>query len=167
ARGVAFLAGRGAERDALEPFLLGELHVAREAVEVVQLGRDDLLEARVLRVLEPREDGVGERVFGELAHGELLLQRYSASVLSKAPVRLVTFTLGNSPPRAGALLEGDRKVLDLQAAYPRVYHGSSPLLESVLAIVETGPAALDVADQLVRSYSGATMHDRADLRLLE
>ena len=81
-------------------------------------------------------------------------------------MRLVTFTLGNSPPRAGALLEGDRKVLDLQAAYSRVYHGSSPLLESVLAIVEAGPAALDVADQLVRSASEATMHDRADVRLL-
>src|SRR5207245_328694 len=67
---------------------------------------------------------------------------YGASVLSKAPVRLVTFTLGNTPPRAGALLEGDRRLLDLQAAYSRVYHGSSPLLESVLAMVDAGAEAL-------------------------
>jgi len=81
-------------------------------------------------------------------------------------VRLVTFTLGNTPPRAGALLAGDREVLDLQAAYSRVYHGSSPLLASVLAMVETGAEALDVADQLIRSVSDATTHDRGDVKLL-
>src|SRR5438445_13429634 len=89
-----------------------------------------------------------------------------ASVLSKAPVRLVTFTLGNTPSRAGALLEGDRKVLDLQAAHSRVYHGSSPLLESVLAMVQAGAEALDLADQLIRSPSDTPTHDRADVRLL-
>ena len=81
-------------------------------------------------------------------------------------MRLVTFTLGNAPPRAGALLAGDRRVLDLQAAYSRAYHGSSPLLASVLAMVETGAEALDVADQLIRSASDATTHDRADVKLL-
>jgi len=74
--------------------------------------------------------------------------------------------LGNTPPRAGALLEGDRRLLDLQAAYSRVYHGSSPLLESVLAMVDAGAEALDVADQLIRGHSEATTHDRADVRLL-
>src|SRR5205085_4930116 len=39
----------------------------------------------------------------------------------KRPMRLVTFTVGNSPPRTGALVDGDRKVLDLQAAYGRTY----------------------------------------------
>ena len=81
-------------------------------------------------------------------------------------MRLVTFTLGNTPPRAGALLAGDRNVLDLQAAYSRVYHGSSPLLASVLAMVETGAEALDVADQLIRGFSDATTHDRGDVKLL-
>ncbi len=81
-------------------------------------------------------------------------------------MRLVTFTLGNTPPRAGALLAGGRKVLDLQAAYSRVYHGSSPLLASVLAMVETGAEALDVADQLIRRFSDATTHDRGDVKLL-
>ena len=32
---VALLADRGEELDALEPFLLGELHVAREGVQVL------------------------------------------------------------------------------------------------------------------------------------
>jgi 2-keto-4-pentenoate hydratase/2-oxohepta-3-ene-1,7-dioic acid hydratase in catechol pathway len=81
-------------------------------------------------------------------------------------MRLVTFTLADTPPRTGALVEGDRKVLDLQAAYSRVYHGSSPVLDSVLAIVEGGEQALDTVGQLLASPSQAVMHDRADVRLL-
>src|SRR5437879_3448028 len=85
---------------------------------------------------------------------------------SVAPGGLLRLRPAPSNARAGALLEGDRKILDLQAAHSRVYHGSSPLLESVLAIAEAGSAALDVADQLIRNSSDATTHDRADVRLL-
>jgi 2-keto-4-pentenoate hydratase/2-oxohepta-3-ene-1,7-dioic acid hydratase in catechol pathway len=81
-------------------------------------------------------------------------------------MRLVTFTVGNAAPRAGALVEGDRRVLDLQAAYGRLYHGTSPVLDSVLAIVEAGAQALDTIDQLVKSASPAVMHGRDELRLL-
>jgi 2-keto-4-pentenoate hydratase/2-oxohepta-3-ene-1,7-dioic acid hydratase in catechol pathway len=81
-------------------------------------------------------------------------------------MRLVTYTLGNVPPRAGALIEGDRKVLDLQAAYARLYHGTSPVLDSVLAIVEAGDQALDTIGQLLRSPSPAVVHGRDDVRLL-
>ncbi len=81
-------------------------------------------------------------------------------------MRLVTFTVGNAAPRAGALVEGDRKVLDLQAAYSRVYHGSSPVLDSVLAIVEGGELALDTLGQLLKSPSAAVMHGRDEVRLL-
>jgi 2-keto-4-pentenoate hydratase/2-oxohepta-3-ene-1,7-dioic acid hydratase in catechol pathway len=80
-------------------------------------------------------------------------------------MRLVTFTVG-SAPRTGALVEGDSKVVDLQAAYARLYHGSSPVLDSVLAIVEAGEQALDTIGQLVRSPSPAVMHARSDVRLL-
>ena len=66
-------------------------------------------------------------------------------------MRLVTFTVGNAPPRTGALVEGDRKVLDLQAAYGRTYHGSSPLLESMLHIIEAGDEALDAIGQLLQA----------------
>lgn len=81
-------------------------------------------------------------------------------------MRLVTFTVGSAAPRAGALVEGDRKVLDLQAAYGRLYHGTSPVLDSVLAIVEAGAQALDTLGQLARSPSPSVMHERADVRLL-
>ncbi len=81
-------------------------------------------------------------------------------------MRLVTFTVGNSPARAGALIEGDRRVVDLQAAYSRLYHGSSPVLESVLRIVEEGEAALDVISQLLANPAAAVSFGRDDVRLL-
>jgi len=82
-------------------------------------------------------------------------------------MKLVTFTMGNAPPRAGALIDGDRRVLDLQAAYGRVYHGASPLLASVLAMVEAGDAALDVAGQLLKTTASAGVAlGREEVRLL-
>lgn len=81
-------------------------------------------------------------------------------------MRLVTFTVGNAAPRAGALVDGERKVLDLQAAYGRLYHGTSPVLDSVLAIVEAGEQALDTIGQLLKSPSLAVTHSRDDVRLL-
>ena len=81
-------------------------------------------------------------------------------------MRLVTFTVGSAAPRAGALLEDDRKVLDLQAAYSRLYHGTSPVLDSVLAVVEAGDQALDTIGQLLKSPSPAVTHGRDEVRLL-
>ena len=81
-------------------------------------------------------------------------------------MRLVTFTLGNIPPRAGALVEDDSRVLDLQAAYSRMYHGSSPLLDSVLAMVEAGDEALETVGQLLKSVTPGVTHNREDVRLL-
>jgi 2-keto-4-pentenoate hydratase/2-oxohepta-3-ene-1,7-dioic acid hydratase in catechol pathway len=81
-------------------------------------------------------------------------------------MRLVTYALGSVPPRAGALVEGDRKVLDLQAAYSRLYHGTSPALESVLAVVEAGEPALDIVGQLLKGRSPSVLHARDDVRLL-
>jgi 2-keto-4-pentenoate hydratase/2-oxohepta-3-ene-1,7-dioic acid hydratase in catechol pathway len=82
-------------------------------------------------------------------------------------MKLVTFTMGNAPPRAGALIEGGRRVLDLQAAYGRVYHGASPLLASVLAMIEAGEEALDVAGQLLETAATAGVAlGREEVRLL-
>jgi len=62
-------------------------------------------------------------------------------------MKLVTFSAGNVPPRAGVLIEEGRTVLDLQAAYA-----------SVLAIIEAGPQALDRIRQLMSSpRAGATL----------
>ena len=81
-------------------------------------------------------------------------------------MRLVTFTVGSSPPRTGALIDGDRKLLDLQAAYGRTYHGASPLLHSMLDIIEAGEAALDTIGQLLKAPSEAVAFKREDVRLL-
>ena len=81
-------------------------------------------------------------------------------------MKLVTFTLGKTPPRTGVLVEGERRVLDLQAAYSRVYHGSSPLLESVLAIVEAGEEALAIIEQLIRGRAASEAHHFSEVTLL-
>ena len=81
-------------------------------------------------------------------------------------MRLVTFTVGNTPPRTGALVEGDRKVLDLQAAYGRTYHGSSPLLETMMHIVEAGDEALDTIGQLIEASHPSVQFGREEVRLL-
>ena len=82
------------------------------------------------------------------------------------PMRLVTFTVGSTPQRTGALIEGDRKVLDLQAAYGRVYHGASPLLHSMLHIIDAGEAALDTISQLLKAASPAVSFNREEVKLL-
>ena len=81
-------------------------------------------------------------------------------------MRLVTFTAGSSPARTGALIDGDRKVLDLQAAYGRTYRGSSPFLESMLHIIEAGDGALDTIGQLLKAPAEATTFKREEVRLL-
>ena len=81
-------------------------------------------------------------------------------------MRLVTFAMGTAAPRAGALLDGDRRVLDLQAAYARLYHGTSPVLDSVLAIVEAGDQALDTIAQLLKAPSPSVTQARNEVRLL-
>ena len=83
-------------------------------------------------------------------------------------MKLVTFQSGRAAARAGALIDGDRKVLDLQAAHRSRYGESSPLLASVLAMAEAGDAALEVAGKLIK---GAARHKSAtralaDVRLL-
>ena len=84
----------------------------------------------------------------------------------KRSMRLVTFTVGNSPPRTGAFVDGDRKVLDLQAAYGRTYHGASPLLETMMHIIEAGDEALDTIGQLLKLPAGAATFKREEVRLL-
>jgi nucleotide-binding universal stress UspA family protein len=65
---VALLAGAGEEVDALEPLGLGQLHLAREGVQVLHQAGHDLLQPRIGRVGEPGHDGLGDVVLGEVAH---------------------------------------------------------------------------------------------------
>src|SRR4051812_37069480 len=80
----------------------------------------------------------------------VLLAMQGPSVLSKNPMRLVTFTVGNLPPQAGVLIDGDRKVL--------------PVEGSVLDLVEGGEEALEAGRKLVKTKAGTL--ERKDVRLL-
>jgi len=84
-------------------------------------------------------------------------------------MRLVTFTVRAGRPRAGALVDGDRKVIDLQAAHAARYRGRrSSHLASVLAIAAGGAGALDLAHSLVaaRRRPAGAAHARAAVKLL-
>ncbi len=65
-------------------------------------------------------------------------------------MKLVTFQSGRTAPRAGALIDAGRRVLDLQAAQRARYAKSSPMLASVLAMAQAGDAALELAAKLIK-----------------
>jgi 2-keto-4-pentenoate hydratase/2-oxohepta-3-ene-1,7-dioic acid hydratase in catechol pathway len=80
-------------------------------------------------------------------------------------MRLVTFVGSDGFERAGALLERDQLVLDLQAAC-RVDQGAeNPALASVLALAEGGEAALELARRLVARAPAAAVQERGAVRL--
>jgi 2-keto-4-pentenoate hydratase/2-oxohepta-3-ene-1,7-dioic acid hydratase in catechol pathway len=84
-------------------------------------------------------------------------------------MRLVTFEAigrADGPARAGALIDGDTGVVDLQAAFTGRYGAPSPDLASVLAIAEGGPEALGRAAQAVAAAAGSHVVARGDVRLL-
>lgn len=76
-------------------------------------------------------------------------------------MRLVTYDAGDGVQRAGALAEGDTRVVDLLAA-----SGGDAALASVLAIVEGGEAALERARHAAARAGADAMRDRAAVRLL-
>ena len=82
-------------------------------------------------------------------------------------MKLVTFANGGKP-RAGAFLPGDTEILDLQAAYMAKYAKAAEALDSVLTIVEGGPAALDVAAEVLKAArtTSDAVHRRAGVKLL-
>ena len=80
-------------------------------------------------------------------------------------MKLVTFTLGSGPQRTGALLQNG-SVMDLQAAYGRTFHGSSPILETMLDIIAAGDQALDTIGQLLEAQSPSVCFSREETRLL-
>lgn len=84
----------------------------------------------------------------------------------KHPVRLVTFTVGNSPARVGALVDGDASVVDLQAAHGRAYNGASPLLHSMMHVIEGGAEALGLIGELLKARSPSVLLGRAEVKLL-
>ena len=83
-------------------------------------------------------------------------------------MKLVTFQTGRGRARAGVLIDGERKVLDLQAAHCLRYDKSSRMLASVLAMAETGDAALELAGKLIKgaARSKSATHALAEVKLL-
>lgn len=80
-------------------------------------------------------------------------------------MRLVTFTQDDGIERAGALIDNDQVVVDLQAAHRQVQGGESAALSSVLKLVEGGEQALELARTLLRKPPTASVIPRNDVRL--
>ena len=83
-------------------------------------------------------------------------------------MRLVTFQTGSEHGRTGALVDGDRTIVDLQGAHEARYGRPSPLLSSVLAMAEAGDEALSVATDLVAASvaGGSNLVGRDGAKLL-
>jgi len=83
-------------------------------------------------------------------------------------MKLVTFRARRGSVRAGALIDDETLVLDLQAAHRARYGRSSPSLASVLAIIEGGEEALELARSLVeqRLRPAQAALPRAEAKLL-
>lgn len=80
-------------------------------------------------------------------------------------MRLVTFTRADGIERAGALIDNDQLVVDLQAAHRQVQGGESAALSSVLKLVEGGEQALDLARMLLRKAPSVSVAARSEIRL--
>jgi 2-keto-4-pentenoate hydratase/2-oxohepta-3-ene-1,7-dioic acid hydratase in catechol pathway len=77
-------------------------------------------------------------------------------------MRLVTFRLPGGSPRSGALIDADRKIVDLQAAHEARWDEDASALATVLSIIEGGKNALDRAQETVRGAA-----DRAPEAILQ
>ncbi|MNF21407.1 fumarylacetoacetate hydrolase family protein [Pseudomonas borbori] len=80
-------------------------------------------------------------------------------------MRLVTFTDDTGFERAGALLENDQVVLDLQQAYRTLQGRDSAQLASVLALVEAGEPALELARSLLAQAPAGAVLQRSAVKL--
>ncbi|MDF2232879.1 fumarylacetoacetate hydrolase family protein [Albimonas sp. CAU 1670] len=81
-------------------------------------------------------------------------------------MKLVTYVAGEDAPRAGALIDGDARIVDLAAADAELDGPGFEGFASVLAMVEGGEAALDRARGVVERAPAEMTHDRAAVRLL-
>jgi 2-keto-4-pentenoate hydratase/2-oxohepta-3-ene-1,7-dioic acid hydratase in catechol pathway len=80
-------------------------------------------------------------------------------------MRLVTFTDAHGVPRAGALLNRDQEVLDLQAACVAVHGLANAAFVSIQALIDGGDQALELAKALQQRSPTLAVRQRADVRL--
>lgn len=79
-------------------------------------------------------------------------------------MKLVTYER-KGKPRAGALVDGDRKIIDLASAHKEVFGKRYPPFVSVQALIEGGDDALERAYKTVKK-GGKSAFNRKDVRLL-
>jgi 2-keto-4-pentenoate hydratase/2-oxohepta-3-ene-1,7-dioic acid hydratase in catechol pathway len=80
-------------------------------------------------------------------------------------MRLVTFVGADQRLRAGALVDADRSVIDLETAAQAVKGADSRSLASVQSLIEGGAAALELAREAVDRAPPTSRVDRAAVRL--
>ena len=78
-------------------------------------------------------------------------------------MRLVTYQKGGGEQRAGALIDGDTRIVDLAEAHGALSREPGPA--SVLAIAEGGDGALDRAREAVANAPASAVVRRAEVRL--
>jgi len=79
-------------------------------------------------------------------------------------LRLVTFE-HEGHRRAGAFIEGDSRVVDLAEAHRQKHGVVVPALADILALIEGGDDALDMAMEAVKSAPVTAVRRREDVRL--
>ncbi|MES2264334.1 MAG: fumarylacetoacetate hydrolase family protein [Pseudomonadota bacterium] len=81
-------------------------------------------------------------------------------------MRLVTFTDARGVQRAGALINQDSEVVDLQDAFESVSGAPSPLLASVQAMADNGQASLALARSVLKRAPASAVQARNAITLL-
>jgi 2-keto-4-pentenoate hydratase/2-oxohepta-3-ene-1,7-dioic acid hydratase in catechol pathway len=81
-------------------------------------------------------------------------------------VKLATIRGRDGREGVAAVLNGGRRLLDLGSAHGRVRGGESPALESMVALIEGGEAALELVRELAEEAPDEAMIDRSAVTLL-
>jgi 2-keto-4-pentenoate hydratase/2-oxohepta-3-ene-1,7-dioic acid hydratase in catechol pathway len=81
-------------------------------------------------------------------------------------VKLATFETEDGERRIGAVIDGDRRVLDLDTVHRRLYGNRSPQLADMLALIDGGQEALELARQLADQPPAEAIDDLSSVRLL-
>ncbi|HVW35282.1 MAG TPA: fumarylacetoacetate hydrolase family protein [Acidimicrobiia bacterium] len=80
-------------------------------------------------------------------------------------MKLATFDAG-AGPRLGAVIDGDRRLVDLSAASAARHGRPDPALPSMRALIDAGPAGRAAAEALVADPPEGTVADLTAVRLL-
>lgn len=79
-------------------------------------------------------------------------------------MRLVTFEM-NGRRRAGAFIDDDTRVVDMEAAFRQLHGVDAPELGDILALIEAGDSGLDKAIETVKSAPEETVFARSSVTL--